>query len=146
MRGLSSIIDLHAKVNRNEDLFSVDAINDWLAGTLPANHPLSQELHDSPYNDPWGNPYRCVSRNDNADNKLGVYSLGRDGTSDSLGNDHDDLNSWNEDCYRWYVRDINQRKRIDYAMQGAMIAPFVYVGMLGVGWVVGSIRRSKNGA
>ncbi len=45
--------------------------------------------------DPWGNPYQIIIRDSSNETKeVGVYSKGRDGISESTGNDPDDINSW----------------------------------------------------
>lgn len=123
---------------------SVDAINQWLAGKLPANHPLARRLREPPKKDPWGNPYRCVRRFDGERESFGVYSTGRDGVTKSEGNDADDLNSWNDDCYRWYVRDVAQQDRLHYALQGAVFAAIFFSGAMGCACFVRRLRRSKR--
>jgi hypothetical protein len=119
--------------------FSVDAINDWLAGELSPDHPLATELRESPHKDPWKNPYRCirfVHTYGDETRALGIYSMGRDGVSKTNGNDLDDLNSWNWESHQWYVRDINTRRRWELLMKGVLLTPIVYFGVIGISWII----------
>ena len=126
-----------------------DVINQWLAGQLPANNPATQALREHPGLDPWGNPYRCV-RNvklpEGGMQSIGVYSMGRDGVSETNGNDPDDLNSWDRDCSDWYIRDINRRNRISNGTYGAALTPLVYFGLIVCGRLFGLFRAPTYGA
>ncbi len=73
---------------------------DW-PGSLPWETFL--ETPELPC-DVWGNEFGYVLNSDWPEG-FGIYSCGRDGVTLSLGNDYDDLNTWNtqapwNDCYR----------------------------------------------
>lgn len=95
---------------RTAKLFAAD-----LGRLPPDDQPLSELIHtayedfdssasDHDYQDMWGNPYRCVRITEGGSTRLGVYSSGEDGISRSLGNDPDDLNSWNENGRSHYEK------------------------------------------
>ena len=121
---------------------SQQAIEVWLDGSMGNNHRLRASLGESPDKDPWGNPYRCVERSADGKDRLGVYSLGRDGISESNGNDMDDLNSWSDDSFRWYQNDINRRERIDIAVQAGVITALLYGFFLLLKGAVGPDKSS----
>ncbi|MCA9265743.1 MAG: hypothetical protein KDA60_17900 [Planctomycetales bacterium] len=128
---------------RDNSEITEDVVNQWLAGSLPDTHPAAHDLYESPGFDPWGSPYKClpnVQLSNGVVQPFGVYSMGRDSESESNGNDPDDLNSWNEDCYQWYVNDITQRNRRRIGIYGAMITPVVYLGLFAAGRLFGFFR------
>jgi len=51
------------------------------------------QLADAIPLDPWGNPYQYIAPS-TTDGEFGLYSLGRDGISQTQGNDPDDINNW----------------------------------------------------
>ncbi len=61
----------------------------------PAGQPWTPLLDGIP-RDRWGHELRYRTLPGHLE-RFGFYSLGRDGVSSSLGNDADDLNSWNTD-------------------------------------------------
>jgi hypothetical protein len=85
-------------------LTNVTTLERWLQQQLPVNHPdarlYAANLSISP--DIWGRNIHCVAvsptgqplPNAMLTNKVGFYSLGRDGKSLSHGMDADDVNSW----------------------------------------------------
>jgi hypothetical protein len=94
--------------------FTVDEINDWLAGTSPNLEKVSAEWGPPrPEHDSWGRPLRCKQISGTYKNgrpMLGVYSLGEDGVSKSLGEDSDDINHWNGNLdyyeHRMFIRQM----------------------------------------
>ena len=106
---------------------SPKVIGAWLSGSMGNHHPI---LGECPEKDPWANPYQCVTRRVGDEDRLGVYSFGRDGTSKSDGNDKDDLNSWNDDGLKWYKNVDNRRERIDLVAQGLVFTALIYVFFL----------------
>jgi hypothetical protein len=117
---------------------SADAVNDWLAGKLPSDHPLAKEMGESPHKDPWENLYRCirfVHSDDGEARTLGVYSMGRDGVSETDGNDTDDLNSWNSESHQWYIHDIKTQRLREGLTKAVLLTPIVYFVVVGIGWL-----------
>lgn len=59
---------------------------------------------------------------------LGVYSLGKDGRTETGGNDADDVNSWNRagDRSAVYDREFQRKLRTRNAFLGFAIAPFIF--------------------
>lgn len=45
--------------------------------------------------DPWGGDYVYIYPLHNQENSYGIYSMGKDGITNTKGNDQDDINSWN---------------------------------------------------
>lgn len=83
--------------------------NAWLANNLNDTSDVAKQLGESPAPaaDPWGNPYVFTRKSDEISNsRTGVYSRGRNGTSRSVGNDTDDLNSWNENSGAMYAQEV----------------------------------------
>ena len=64
------------------------------------SHPTKfrnwQKLVDQVPLDPWNHEYQYIVPAPNGIQPYGVYSFGKDGISNSNGNDPDDLNSWSE--------------------------------------------------
>ena len=119
---------------------TINLLNDWISETLLGDHPLTR-CTDHRRLDPWGNPYRCVLRKEiNPQQPFGFYSAGSDGVSQSDGNDADDLNSWDPNCRRFYLRRIEDNRRTMYAVVGFIFTPFTYAAILGACWWVGPIR------
>ena len=101
------LMDEHAE-HRGKTPPSVEYVNQYLAG--------GEDPHDvlwilSRPRDMWGNPYRFrrdISLPGGTTIDFGIYSVGEDGVSASAGDDPDDLNSWNDACWEYYM----QRDRI----------------------------------
>ena len=106
---------------------SQEVIGAWFDGSFGNHHPI---LGKCPGKDPWKNPYQYVTRRVGDEDRVGVYSFGRDGTSKSDGNDKDDLNSWNDDGLKWYKNVDNRRERIDLVAQGLVFTALIYVFFL----------------
>jgi hypothetical protein len=122
-------------------------INDWLAQRLPPSHQIWQQLREHPGVDPWGQPYRCIRNRHLTDGtlvELGVYSIGRDGVSESQGNDPDDLNSWNKDPNKYYRDEINRQNFMDAALTGLFLTPFIYALLFGLFRLMGFLRPRPN--
>jgi hypothetical protein len=123
---------------------TVNLLNDWLAESLPSDHPLIR-CKDHRRLDPWGNPYRCVSLNsNNSQLPFGFYSAGSNGISQTDGNDSDDLNSWNPTCRRCYEAGMEHNRRKIYAVVGFCLMPLTYAAILMACWWVGPSRFFKN--
>ena len=132
---LQQHLDWELSVHCDEELW-MEAINNSLAGK-PVHDDRFKWVYygDPPEFDSWRNPYRCVYLgNENGRNKLGVYSTGADGVSTSHGNDPDDLNSWDPKSGLLYRRQIDHARRLRYAVEGALLTPFTYAGILAIGW------------
>ncbi len=121
---------LEARIQMLQETDSVDrkvsqeVVESWLDGTFGDHHRV---LGECPEKDPWGNAYRCVTRSVDDKDRIVFFSLGRDGTSKSDGNDKDDLNSWNDDGLKWYRRSDNRREKMDLVVQGLVITSLIYV-------------------
>jgi len=78
---------------------------DW-----PAGQPWTSLIDCMPH-DPWGRELRYRTLPGHPD-RFGFYSLGKDGVTSSLGNDADDLNSWNTD-HPWvsYYEKVERNRR-----------------------------------
>jgi hypothetical protein len=114
-------------------------VEQWLANTLPADDPAWRLLVERQDLDPWGNPYRCVQdlrHQDGTHITIGVYSTGRDGVSQTHGNDPDDLNSWDEHTGAYDRAEIAESDRKQSVIQGLYVAPFVYIGLLAFGSIL----------
>ena len=127
---------------------SDDDIDRWLAGTLSPQELIDLQLYENlDMIDPWGRPYVYIHRDDpeNEDPAVvRVYSLGRDGVSKSQGNDPDDINNWDEDCYRYYVDEITLRYRMQYAVTAIPLTFLTYPALLGVIWLVKRVVRDRT--
>lgn len=97
-----------------------EMIQRWLNGKLDARDPPEIPRDSDPYIDPWHNPYRVCERVDEAGQKRFLaYSVGRDGKSDTNGNDPDDINSWSDEPAKLYKGEAfrdRQSERLKFAM------------------------------
>jgi hypothetical protein len=107
-----------------EPQLSVDEIDAWLSGR--ASKDVADRMVDIAENDPWGRPYRVVALAGESDERLGFYSVGRDGVSASGGNDPDDINSWTEATTRYYERESLFFSLLILLGLSAFLTPFVY--------------------
>lgn len=139
---LDSTIQMLHEMDFIDGEISQQSIEAWLDGSMGSNHRLRENLGESPGGDPWGNLYRCVERSVDGEDRLGVYSLGRDGTSKSNGDDRDDLNSWSDDSLRWYRNATNRRERIDLAVHAGVITVLLYGFFLLFKGAVGSAKST----
>ena len=130
-----------AEIDPAAEKLSQKTIASWLAGTYGDHHPI---LGKCPEKDPWKNSYQCVARRVGNEERLGVYSYGRDGTSKSSGNDQDDLNSWNDDGPQWYKSVDSQRERTDTVVQGLAITFLIYVIFLFIKWAASAEKKQKG--
>jgi hypothetical protein len=100
-------------------------LNHWLAHCLPSTDPASAILMDPPRLDSWGNPYRIQARKSEK-SPARLYSTGRDGNSQTDGNDLDDIRSWDENRASWY-RDWQYRREIGGCMiLSVIITPIAF--------------------
>lgn len=108
---------------REASLATSEQINDWM------NDHDSQSIagvgRGVPTLDPWGRPYVCVSLAD-AEHPLQFYSTGLDGRSASVGNDPDDLSSW-EQSREHYVRMARKQRTWRQATFAIVICPFAFL-------------------
>ena len=105
----------------NDTTVSEKTLNQWLAHRLPSTDPASAILMDPPRLDSWGNPYRISE-----ESMARIYSTGRDGNSQTDGNDLDDIRSWDENRASWY-RDWQYRREIGGCMVlSAIITPVAF--------------------
>ena len=138
---------LEARIQMLQETDSVDrkvsqeVVESWLDGTFGDHHRV---LGECPEKDPWGNAYRCVTRSVDDKDRIVFFSLGRDGTSKSSGNDQDDLNSWNDDGPQWYKSVDRQRERTDIVVQGLAITFLIYVIFLFIKWAASAEKKQKG--
>ena len=76
----------------------VSDLPDLVLSTLPFRDILGNDLID-----PWGNPY-FIRRLTGSEFAFGIFSNGRDGITNTFGEDEDDLNSWNKKRNPYYLR------------------------------------------
>ena len=77
----------------------------------PASFPPDKQwtqLADKIPLDPWGTPYQYIAPTSYV-SAFALFSLGRDGVSQSNGNDPDDINNWSspETQYSWIDRSMD---------------------------------------
>ncbi len=98
--------DIRADI-RGEAVVPASVVKQYLAGEIEADATswvLQRQV------DPWGHPYlsrRRIALQNGAIVSVGFYSRGQDGISKSLGNDADDINSWDPDSSKYYLRKEN---------------------------------------
>lgn len=108
-------------------LFPEQTINAWLAGDISDYDPLDMIEREL---DAWGNPYRCrrnIVHSDGTVIPVGIYSTGKDGVTQSDGNDRDDINTWDPDSYSWYQQQVRRSILIERVIVAAFPALVVYV-------------------
>lgn len=120
--------------------FTVEEINDWLAGTAPNSETVSAEWGPpSPVHDSWRRPLRCKRVDGTYDNgrpRLGVYSLGEDGVSKSEGDDPDDISTWNANPVRFYEHRIFVQQMLQILGLTAFFGLPIYIFLAGAKVVV----------
>lgn len=88
-----------------------NAVNRWLATNDDSEVGLARKISYDANLDPWERPYVFVERGASSDemwDRVHLYSLGEDGASTTSGNDVDDINTWDEESFHYYVRRDNQ--------------------------------------
>lgn len=120
------------------------AFGSWLAGTLNQPTELAKRLGDQPDLDPWGNSYRFVRNQISGKDSFGVYSVGRDGRSDSAGSDTDDLNSWDDTSGEIYARDVFAEGMKQILWLTAIMTPLLFVALRRVFRQVGLMKTPES--
>jgi hypothetical protein len=105
-----------------ESRLTPDKIDSWLAGR--ASKDVADPFGADADSDPWGHPYRVVAAE--GPDRFGFYSTGRDGLSNSNGNDPDDINSWSEARTRYYEHEWLWGPSLIWLGWSAFLTPFVY--------------------
>lgn len=109
----------------NDMTVSDETLNKWLAHRLPSTDPASSILMDPPRLDSWGNPYQTQARKSVKSIAM-LYSTGRDGLTQTDGNDLDDIRSWDENPASWY-RDWQYCREIGGCMiLSVIVTPFAF--------------------
>lgn len=119
-----------------------ETIDSWLLGILPESHPATRFLLDVPKTDIWGNPYRLRIEPNPASDDLLVYSTGRDGISNSNGNDPNDIRYWDEKKGGWYARRHFFRTLFTAALFGSLLSPIILMPLL---WITKQSKTLRNG-
>lgn len=126
-RRITRSVDMMDSFEHDDQYFyPATTINQWLAFRIEDHDPLdmiSREL------DAWGNPYYCrrnVVMSDGTLVPVGVYSTGRDGVTQSDGNDTDDINSWDPQSAAWYGRQARLSITVYRVIVGLFLMPLVY--------------------
>ncbi len=102
-------------------------------------HKLSSRI------DPWGNPLQFYFVNvGNGVVQTRIYSFGRDGYSNSKGNDVDDINSWDEHNGEYYLQDIRIEKRKSKLLRASIVLPFVFLAIFFVRLACCKIFKSES--
>jgi hypothetical protein len=108
------------------------------SGTLPAGY--------LPGNDPWGRPYQwsAPESRKGSDSDLLVYSLGKDGTTASQGNDPDDINSKDDHHLGYYTQEARWNRLRGYFLTVVLLGTpaFFAIDAIEIGWK--SIRRRSS--
>jgi len=115
--------------------FTVDEINDWLAGLSPNADKIAAEWGMCDEHDSWHRPLRCKQVGGTCDNSrpmLGVYSLGEDGLSNSEGDDPDDINTWNRNSNRYYEHRIFTQQMLLILGSTAFFGLPIYLFLAGI--------------
>ena len=110
-------------------IVSDETLNAWLAHRLPPNDHSICMLGDPPRMDSWGNPYRIKAR-EISNSEAMVYSTGRDGHSESDGNDPDDIRSWDENRAKWYQASMYRRELGGCMVLSAIVTPLLFLGLI----------------
>lgn len=82
------------------------------------------------FDDPWDNDYCLTIRHEqdlwSGNNPFHVYSLGENGSTNSNGNDADDINSWNYDRSSFYGPKAVARFKNDRLTNSISLWPFTF--------------------
>jgi hypothetical protein len=108
---------------------SIAEVNAWFSRSLSRDHPLHEWGADYHSVDPWGNPYVCLRQPEHDEDGLlprQVYSNGRDGLSNSGGNDPDDLNSWDDGSPDFYRNENGNKARQTWVLKSLLVLPLVF--------------------
>ena len=116
-----------------ESRLSSEEIDTWLSGG--ASKELADRMFLDPEMDPWGHPYRVVAVAGEGPDRFGFYSMGRDGISNSDGDDPDDVNSWSEANTLYYEREWLWGPLLINLGLAAFLTPFVYT-FAGIGCAI----------
>jgi hypothetical protein len=118
-------IDFEKSLEPNE---RTQRFNEWLCDQLDKKSELAKQLGDSPDADPWGNFYQYSRRSKEAEkSQTGVYSLGRDKLSKSMGNDRDDINSWDKNSGAIYAQAVFAAGMKQILWPTLIMAPLMFV-------------------
>ena len=94
--------------------------------------------------DAWGRPIQIIESdlksNNGHDCGVHVFSFGSDGVSATLGNDPDDINTWDDHHYAYYNSQIRNEEMLARLGQSIWLAPLLYLILLAAMW---GIRRAK---
>ena len=92
---------------------------------------LKSEVANKIGTDPWGNDYqirdRFISTNDLQNNMPFLYSFGPDGRSETLGNDSDDINSWDNHHLDYHGKRQETARRTKLVIWSFLISPMIFV-------------------
>ena len=130
VKSLESLVDRRFVTEPN---FTTDALRRWLTNSVIPGDPKVVWQTPSPSSDPWGNEYQFSRRvREDGERSYGVYSLGRDGVTTSIGNDPDDINSWSIDPVAFYMsepQDDMRMRRMYWTIPGFFIVylPLFYL-------------------
>jgi hypothetical protein len=124
---------VHFRVSPS-DLYTpadIDTVNQYFNQSLEELPRFSELKGLDNHFDPWGNPYVCVERQEDTDERYRpwhFYSTGRDGTSATNGNDADDISSWreSEEVATYYYRESQKTRRAIHALLGLVFCPVVF--------------------
>jgi hypothetical protein len=110
---------------------TVDSLQRWLEAKTLQTDPREIPRFSTPKNDPWGNPFQVGDRLDeNGERQFVVYSFGRDGLSNTNGNDPDDINSWSDDPVAHYQREARRESQVDRMSFAVPLMFILYIPML----------------
>ena len=119
--------------------FSSSAVNGWLARSNLGSNPFATAIGLESDLDPWGRPYVFLERSSPSKeiwDGMHIYSLGEDGRTDSQGDDPDDINTWYDRSFDFYVHRENRNtfnrhlKRLTWLFPLACVALLASMRML----------------
>ena len=89
--------------------------------------------------DAWGHPLQIIESD--RDSKYGyncgihAFSFGADGLSTTLGNDPDDINTWDDHHYAYYHGKIRHDEMMARLWQSLWLGPLLYCAILASIWI-----------
>ena len=94
--------------------------------------------------DAWGHSIQIIESErkskEGYDCGVHVFSLGADGVSATLGNDPDDINTWDDHHYAFYHSQIRNEEMMARLRQSIWLAPLLYLILLAIIWTIRSAK------
>ena len=124
---ISCMADIH-QISIALELYKMDN------GQFPSSDNWQQDIKkyidEEDYTDPWGNQYIYLYPGTHNRESFDIYSFGKDGFSETGGNDKDDINNWDAE-HTWLY------KAYGLATQHQLIS--IQIGILTLGILIISV-------